>query len=103
MTGSRIRVRNRDGSEHVEEITEWNPGERVVLQLREFSPPLSTFADRFIEEWDFTPGLDGTQVRRTFSLYPRSAVARVSLWAISLLLRRAMARHLRQMKAPLAS
>jgi hypothetical protein len=103
MTGSRIRVRNRDGSEHVEEITEWNPEGRIVLQLREFSPPLSTLCDRFGEEWEFTPHPDGTQVRRTFSLYPRSTVARVPLWAISLLLRRAVARHLRQMKSPPAS
>jgi len=102
MKGSRIRVRNRDGSGHVEEITEWNPEERIVMQLQEFSSPLGTFADRFVEEWEFTPGPDGTQVRRKFSLYPVSAVARVPLWAISLLLRRAIARHLRQMKSSAA-
>jgi len=103
MKGSRIRVRNRDGSEHVEEITEWNPRECVVLQLQEFSSPLSTFSDRFVEEWELRPGPDGTQVRRTFSLYPLSRVARVPLWVISLLLRRAVAEHLRQMKSSSAS
>ena len=98
MKGSRIRVRNRDGSGHVEEITEWNPHERVVLQLQEFTSPLRSLSARFVEEWEFTPDPDGTQVQRMFSLYPLSAVTRVPLWMISLLLRRAVARHLRQMK-----
>ena len=98
MKGSRIRVRNRDGSEHVEEITAWDPEARVVLQLQEFSAPLSSLSDRFVEEWEFTRGRDGTQVERRFSLYPRSGITRIPLWVISLLLRRAIARHLRQMK-----
>jgi hypothetical protein len=103
MKGSRIRVQNRDGSMHVEEITEWNPQERVVLQLHEFSPPLSWFSDRFVEEWDLAVSQGGTQVQRTVSLYPRSALTRMPLLAISLLLRRAVARHLHQMKsAPLS-
>ncbi len=99
VSGSRIRVRNRDGSEHVEEITEWIPGERVVLQLREFSKPLSSLADRFVEEWELEPGPDGTRVERTFFLYPRDPVTRVPIWLISRLLRQAIARHLRQMRS----
>ena len=103
MKGSRIRVQNSDGSGHVEEITEWNPDERVVLQLKEFSPPLNSLADRFVEEWEFTPAPAGTQVQRTFSLYPLNAVTRVPLWVISLLLRRAIARHLNEMKSSVAA
>lgn len=99
MKGSRIRVRNRDGSEHVEEITEWDPEARVVLQLREFSAPLRSLSDRFIEEWEFTRGPEGTQVERRFSLYPRGTITRVPLWVISLLLRRAIVQHLLQMKS----
>ena len=31
MIGSRIRVRNTDGSGHVEEITQWTPGKAVAM------------------------------------------------------------------------
>jgi len=97
IKGSRIRVQNRDGSEHVEEITEWIPGQRVVLQLQEFSRPLNSLAYRFVEEWDLKPGPDGTHVKRTFFLHPRNSLTRVPLWLISRLLRRAIAQHLRRM------
>lgn len=99
VKGSRIRVLNDDGSEHVEEITEWAPNERVVLQLHEFSRPLSSLASRFVEEWDFTPVPEGTRATRSFSLHPRSPLTRMPLWVISRLLRRAIAEHLRQMKS----
>lgn len=99
MTGSRIAVRNRDGSTHVEEITEWSPGVRVTMRMQEFSPPLRSLADHFVEQWDFTEDSSGTRIRRSFSLYPRSALTRVPLWLISRLLQRAVARHLRQMQS----
>jgi hypothetical protein len=98
MIGSRIRVRNEDGSSHVETITAWNPDHGVAMEMGEFSAPLDRLALRFVETWDFTPVGGGTRVRRAFSLHPRSAMTRVPLWVISLLLRRAIARHLRQMK-----
>ena len=99
VKGSRIRVLNHDGSHHLEEITEWVPNERVVLQLLEFSRPLSSLACRFVEAWEFTPAPDGTRATRSFSLYPRNALMRVPLWVISRLLRRAVSEHLRQMKS----
>jgi hypothetical protein len=98
MKGSRIRVRSRDGSAHVEEVLEWSPGMRVVMRLYEFTPPLSALADQFVEEWDLAPDSVGTRVRRRFSMYPRNTFARPLLWLISLLLRRAIARHLEQMR-----
>jgi hypothetical protein len=98
VVGSRTRVTNTDGSAHVEEIVEWNPDRRVVLRMSGFSPPLSRIADRFEEVWQFGRDGDQTIVTRSFSLYPKSPFARIPLFLISLLLRRAVARHLRQMK-----
>src|SRR4051812_31842997 len=52
IVGSRIRVTNRDGSCHVEEIVEWQPGRRVALHMKDFSAPLSRLATGFEETWD---------------------------------------------------
>ncbi|MHB0960741.1 MAG: SRPBCC family protein [Pirellulaceae bacterium] len=53
IVGTRIWVTNTDGSTHVEEIVEWEPGRRLRLHMQEFSAPLSRLATRFIETWDF--------------------------------------------------
>jgi hypothetical protein len=45
MIGSRIRVRNTDGSQHVEEILKWVPNKELILKLQEFTPPLSYLGD----------------------------------------------------------
>ena len=44
VVGTRIRVTNTDGSTHVEEVVEWDPGRRVRLRMGEFSAPLSRLA-----------------------------------------------------------
>ncbi len=44
IVGSRIRVRNTDGSRHIEAIVQWDPPRRVQLDLHELSPPLSRLA-----------------------------------------------------------
>jgi hypothetical protein len=98
VVGTRIRVTNRDGSSHVEEIVEWNPGERVRLRMGEFSAPLSRLATEFVETWEFERDGSETRVTRSFELTARSRATRPFLWLISLLLRRAVARHLRQMR-----
>ena len=98
VVGSRIRVVNTDGSRHVEEIVEWDPQRRLQLVLSEFSPPLSRLATRFDETWELTPDGNGTRVERSMSLHPTSAWAKPVLWLISLLLRRAIARHLRELR-----
>ena len=98
VVGSRIRVTNTDGSSHVEETVEWQPDHSLRLQMKEFSPPLSRLATEFEESWAFERVGTATRVTRTFELYPKSAIARPALWLISLLLRRAIARHLRQMR-----
>ena len=99
VIGTRIRVTNRDGSTHVEEVVEWQPDHRVRLHMKEFSPPLSRLATGFEEMWEFRRTDHGTDVTRSFQLHARSVPARLPLWVISFFLKRAVARHLRGMKA----
>jgi hypothetical protein len=96
VVGSRIRVLNRDGSRHLEEIVHWEPASRVALRMGDFTPPLSLLAREFLETWTFQSDGTTTLVTRSFELYPRSIFAFPVLWLISLVLRRAIARHLRQ-------
>jgi hypothetical protein len=98
IIGSRIRVTSTDGSSHAEEIVEWEPDRRVKLHMREFSPPLSRLSSGFIETWEFSRIGRDTQVVRSFELHAASRVTRPLLWLISILLRRAIARHLRKMR-----
>jgi hypothetical protein len=97
VVGTRIRVVNSDGSSHVEEITTWRPDERVELRFGGFSPPLSRMATHFIETWEFEPAGATTNIKRSMHLYPKSIWAVPLLWMISFLLKRALARHLRQL------
>lgn len=103
MVGSLVRVRNTDGSSHLEEITAWEPGSEIALTFRGFTPPLSRLATHFTEVWTFQPHQQGTLVTRTFGLFPSSWAARPVLWLISLLLRRAIDRQLAAMAAPVAT
>ena len=100
VVGSRVRVTNTDGSSHVEEVVEWQPDRSLRLRMDEFSVPLSRLATEFVESWAFERAGTATRVTRSFELHPKSAAARPALWLISLLLRRAIARHLRQMRDP---
>lgn len=97
IVGTRIRVVNRDGSSHVEEITHWQPDKRLELRFTNFAPPLSKMADHFVERWDFE--MDGavTKVKRSMELYPKVIWSWPPLWMISFLLKGAIAKHLRQM------
>lgn len=97
VVGSRVRVTNEDGSRHVEEFVEWKPEERVRLRLKEF-PPVSYFAKRFDETWTFDVSSKGTTVHRGFEMHPTSVGTRPFLWGISFLLKRAVTRHLDQMR-----
>lgn len=97
IVGTRIRVTNRDGSTHVEEIVEWEPTRRLRLHMHEFSPPVSRLAISFDETWEFERLGDRTKVIRSFEMSPKSALTKPLLWLISFLLKRAIARHLEQM------
>jgi hypothetical protein len=99
VVGTRIRVTNLDGSSHLEEIVEWQPDRRVRLEMKEFSPPLSGLAMRFEEIWDFERMGGRTKVARSFRLHAKSMPARCLLWMISFLLKRAITRHLREMRS----
>src|ERR1700730_8526912 len=98
IVGSRIRVTNMDGSKHVEEIVEWQPDQRVQMHMTDFSAPLSRLATRIEETWEFERIGIETKVTRYFQMHATSAPARLLLWMISFLLKRAIARHLREMR-----
>ena len=99
IVGTRFRVTDSYGSSHIEEIVEWQPACRLSLHMKEFSPPMSWLATKFEEAWDFKRTENGTQVTRSFRLYPKSFVSRPLLRVISFFLRKAIARHLREMQS----
>jgi hypothetical protein len=98
IVGSRIRVTNLDGSSHVEEIVEWQPDHRIRLEIKGFSPPLSRLATRFEETWEFKRTGNETHVTRSLHLYAKSFLARLPLRVISFFLKRAISRHLGEMR-----
>jgi hypothetical protein len=98
IVGSRIRVTNTDGSSHVEEIVEWQPDQRLTLMMKDFSRPLSFLATSFEETWEFDQHTHATEVTRSFKLHARSSLTRLVLVAISWFLKKAVARHMRQMR-----
>ncbi len=100
IVGTRFRVTDTNGSTHVEEIVEWQPSHRLQIRMHDFAPPLSRLATRFEEIWQFEKTDQGTRTTRSFELHPTSPFAQPFLWLISLLLKQAIARHLRQMAAP---
>jgi len=106
MVGSRLRVRNTDGSQHTEEFLEWNPGlnpgGKIVIKLYDFSPPVSNLATHFIETWDFEAKGKVTLARRSFQLFPKQPFTRPILWLIALVFKRAIVRHLAEMAATAA-
>ena len=99
MVGSCVRVRNTDGSQHREEFLEWNPEQKIVIKLYDFSPPVSSLATHFIEAWDFEARGSVTFARRSFQLFPKRTMTRPLLWLISLIFKPAIVRHLAEMAA----
>src|SRR3712207_4808214 len=86
VVGSRIRVTNTDGSVNVEEVVEWEPDRRLRLDMKDFSPPLSRLATGFEETWEFERLDEGTRVVRSFTMHPKTGLARPVLWLISVFL-----------------
>jgi hypothetical protein len=99
IVGSRVRVTNTDGSKHVEEIVEWHPDHRLQLHMKDFSAPLSRLATRIEETWEFERVGNDTHVTRHFEIHARRALTRPFLWVISILFKKAITRHLRQMRS----
>lgn len=98
IVGSRIRVKNLDGSSHIEEIAEWQPNPRLQLQMANFSPPLSGLATGFLEIWEFERVVNETKVTRSFELNAKSMLTKPVLWVIAFFLKQAIGRHLTEMK-----
>jgi hypothetical protein len=94
LVGSKIKVQNKDGSTHVEEIIHWDVENRIALRFQEFQPPLQNFATHFIEAWEFRKSGDGTDVTRTMTLYPKGWVGWFILVPISFLMKKSFEKNL---------
>jgi hypothetical protein len=95
--GSRINVQNKDGSSHIEEIIDWDMGNRVALRLQDFNSPLQHLATHFFETWEFSQSANGTEVARTMTMYPKSTLGWLMLLPISRLMKKAFEKHLVQL------
>jgi hypothetical protein len=87
--GSRIKVKNTDGSSHVEEIIEWNAEHKMALRFQEFDSPLRYLATHFVEAWTFNKSAQGTEVTRAMSMYPKGILGWLVLLPISRLMKKA--------------
>ena len=96
IVGSRIKVQNKDGSSHVEEIIEWDVANRIALRFQEFDSPLQNLATHFIETWEFRKSPDGTEASRIMTLYPKGLLGWLMLIPISKLMKKAFEKNLRQ-------
>ena len=97
VLGSRIKVKNRDGSSHIEEIIEWDVHNKGSLRLQEFDSPLKNFATHFLEVWTFSKLDDGTTVSRAMTMYPKGILGWLILKPISKLMKKALVKHLIQL------
>lgn len=98
MIGSRIRVKNSDGTEHLEEILEWKSGKKIVMKIFQFPTALSYIATHFIEEWNFEKlDKNETLVTRKFQLFPTSFLTRPLLSQISTLIEKSIVKQLDEM------
>jgi len=97
VVGSRIKVTNKDGSTHVEEIIEWDENRKVAFKFQEFDSPLKNFASHFIEEWNFKTFNSRTEIRRGMKMYPKNLLGLIILQPISILMKRALEKNLEQL------
>lgn len=95
ITGSRIHVKNSDGTVHFEEVLEWKAGKKIVMKIHEFPTALSYLATHFIEEWNFEKlEKNKTLVRRKFQLFPTSFLTRPLLSQIATFIEKSIAKQL---------
>lgn len=92
VAGSRVRVRNTDGSVHHERVVELVPDARYRVTM-ELVPPASWWMARIDEDVRLEPIPSGTRILRRFETVPRFGLAWPVVWAITQLLRRAVERH----------
>ncbi len=91
--GSRIKVQNRDGSSHVEEIIEWDPNHKIALRFQDFTPPVSYFAKNFYEVWEFTRTDTATEVTRSMTMHPKNLFGWLILLPISTLMKKSFEKN----------
>ena len=96
FVGSRIKVQNKDGSSHVEEIIEWDVANKIALRFQEFNSPLQNLATHFIETWEFRKSPNGTEASRIMTMYPKGLFGWLMLIPISKLMKKAFEKNLRQ-------
>lgn len=91
--GTTFGVTNSDGSTHQERVIEYEPDQRLVMQIDGFSAPLDRLAERFIETWQFEWHDGVTDLQRSFELHAKGPFARVFLRLIGFGLKRAVQAH----------
>lgn len=96
VVGSRIKVQNKDGSSHLEEIVEWDLVNRVALRFQDFESPVRHFATHFVETWAFRKSGEGTEVSRKMTMYPKGILGWLMLFPISKLMKKAFEKNLIQ-------
>lgn len=96
VVGSKIRVRNTDGSSHMEEIMEWDATSKVMLKFQDFSPPLRYLVAHFIKTWELHGTVGGADISRSMAMYPKSRLASFVLIPISRLMKKAFEKNLVQ-------
>lgn len=89
VVGTRIRVFSKDGSEHVEEIVEWDTQRRIAMKFQDFQSPVRRLATGFLESWTFSPGTEGLRMRREMAMYPKGIFGWLMLRMISRMMRQA--------------
>ncbi len=89
IVGSRISVKNKDGSSHIEEIIEWDAPHQVAMKFQDFNGVVKNLASHFIETWSFQPSDNGTRATRMMAFYPKGIWAWLVLFPISRLMKTA--------------
>jgi hypothetical protein len=66
--------------------------------MGDFSKPLSHLATGVVELWEFEAIGEETKAVRSFEMNARSVLTKPALWLLSFFLKRAIARHLRDIR-----
>lgn len=98
LAGSRIKVKNTDGSSHVEEIIEWDVSSGFSLKFQEFDSSLKNLASHFIEIWSFKTLASGTEITRAMTMYPKGVLGWLMLKPISGLMKKAFEHNANQLE-----
>lgn len=93
VVGTRIAVYSKDGSEHIEEIVEWDTQRRIAFRFQEFKSPVRRLATGFLETWTFAPSHDGLKIRREMAMYPKGILGWLMLRMISRMMRQAFVKQ----------